>query len=401
MKKLISVAAAATLVSHVYASDITISAEEFATMKAQIEALTKKLESVEKTQKKTVKTTKKLKKNISKIKKSTGGDNVKFSIDYRAGYDYLSFKDNSTGITSTNSSLLTSRFYLDMKAAPSENLTFFGQFGMYGTWGGNTAASNDGSIKEWMKSSRATDTTFRLRQGYFVWRDTFGEDGMGYSFSVGRRPSTDGFLANHRENNKKPNSPLAHITNMEVDAAMLKLNVNEVLPLEGAYLKLVYGRAHNGFETVYDNGGLPYITAHQYSGEEDSDVDFFVTIFNAYDDGQHHLMAQHARIFNTKGKNASTGTIKVGAGTADLSAISYEMSGVGSEISDFLDNTTLFASVATTNYTPDSGYSILGSIDSERGYSYWLGAVIPDMITENGKLGFEFNHGSKYWTPMT
>ncbi len=27
--------------------------------------------------------------------------------------------------------------------------------------------------------------------------------------------------------------------------------------------------------------------------------------------------------------------------------------------------------------------------------------TIPDMVTNDGRFGLEFNHGSKYWTPMT
>ncbi|MEA3369725.1 MAG: DUF3373 family protein, partial [Campylobacterota bacterium] len=43
----------------------------------------------------------------------------------------------------------------------------------------------------------------------------------------------------------------------------------------------------------------------------------------------------------------------------------------------------------------------LGSTDSESGSSIWVGAIIPDGITDSGKFGFEYNHGSEYWTPMT
>jgi hypothetical protein len=112
-------------------------------------------------------------------------------------------------------------------------------------------------------------------------------------------------------------------------------------------------------------------------------------------------MYQWAHIFNTKGRNEMSGIPKGDAGTADLGALSLKVDGIGDEISDFLDSTTAFVSVAMTNYDPNSGHQLLGSTDSERGTGYWLGAVIPDMITEDGKFGFEYNHGSQYWTPIT
>ena len=112
-------------------------------------------------------------------------------------------------------------------------------------------------------------------------------------------------------------------------------------------------------------------------------------------------MAQHATIYDTKGENVATSDIKVGAGEANLDAVSLQINGIGDMISDFLDDTKLFASWATTRYTPESGYSLLGETSEKSGSSYWVGAVIPDMITESGKLGVEYNQGSKYWTPMT
>ncbi|MCH9814050.1 MAG: DUF3373 domain-containing protein [Epsilonproteobacteria bacterium] len=44
---------------------------------------------------------------------------------------------------------------------------------------------------------------------------------------------------------------------------------------------------------------------------------------------------------------------------------------------------------------------MLGSNDDETGTSYWIGMQVPAMITEEGRIGVEFNHGSKYWRSFT
>ena len=44
---------------------------------------------------------------------------------------------------------------------------------------------------------------------------------------------------------------------------------------------------------------------------------------------------------------------------------------------------------------------MLGSYDSQTGYSYWIGTQMPSLISEKGKWGIEFNHGSRYWRPFT
>jgi polyhydroxyalkanoate synthesis regulator phasin len=371
----------------------------------EIETLKKQVAKIEKKQKRQGKT-------LSKVKAHDANDNIKFDVEFRNTYEMLEYKNNTTGETAENDSLLTSRLYLNMGAAPMDGLIFKGKLGIYSTWGAHIYHDDDAAFKSWAGSSKASDTVMRIKEAYFVYSDEIGE--QPYSISIGRRPASTGFLANYRENESISGSPLAHITNMEVDAAMLKLDWGEYM--DGAYSKFVYGRAHSGeMEGVYgDNSAarFPYATTNDLAsnGEEleDDNVDFFVLLGDAYNNGQYQLMYQWAHIFNTKGKalngiGTADDVVKAASGTADMYALSFKIDGIGEEISDFLDNTTLFTSVAYTNYNAKDGYSLLGSNDggSKDGHSLWLGVIMPDMITEDGKLGIEYNYGSQYWTPMT
>ena len=357
-----------------------------------------------------------LNKKINKVRAHDAHDNVKFSIDFRNTLDNVEYKYNDyvnvndpTATGAENNALLTSRLLLNMKSAPTDNLSFQGQLAVYSNWGTHLF-EEDKSLKSWSASSKSGDTVIRVKEAYFVYKNKLLEGDLPYAFSIGRRPSSDGFLANHRENNKKPSSPLAHITNMEVDAGMVQLRTEKFL-LPGSFIKFVYGRAHaGGLESVYDLGGTgPYA---QEDGDHHENVDFFVTLGSIYNDGQYNLMAQHAVIFDTKGARTGTAVgaelpdgsgknISLDAGKAHLSALSLQVDGVGDEINDFLDDTILFASVAQTIYQPDAGKQLLGSTKEEKGHSIWVGATIPDMITKNGRFGVEYNKGSQYWTPMT
>jgi len=404
-------------------TDATLS--EIDALKARIDALEAKTnsvaqKSVEKTddsdlKKEVDKLNKKitrLNKKLNKVKAHDAYDNIKFSTDFRTAVDNINYDYNQysykgedwSGTEASNDALITSRLYLDMKSAPNDKVSFQGQLAAYYIWGSHLIAEDDPSFKSWSASSKASDTLMRVRKAYFIYSD----DELPYSFSIGRRPSSDGFLINHRENVKEAGSPLAHITNMEVDAGMVKLNSDNLV--QGSYLKLIYGRAHaGGMETLYDATGYrPYA---QDDGDINENVDFFVALASLYDDGQYRLMGEHAIIFNTKGARAG---IPIGAelpdggvnksldaGTAQLSALSLQVEGIGDEINDFLDDTTFFASVARSLYEPDSGKELLGTTTDRRGYSYWFGVNVPDMITDGGKFGLEFNHGTQFWTPMT
>ncbi|MEA3373073.1 MAG: DUF3373 family protein [Campylobacterota bacterium] len=407
MKKMIAIAAAAALSTGAFAAD--------ADVQTQIDELKAQVKKLEKKQKSTSK-------SLGKVKKATGGDNIKFSVDFRNTVEMLDYKDNKTGQTAENDSLLTSRLYLNMAAAPMDGLMFKGRLAIYSTWGSHLFVE-DAPLKSWSGSSKASDTIMRIKEAYFVYSNAIGEQPV--SFSIGRRPASNGFLANYRENEPNPGSPLAHITNMEVDAAMVKLDWDRFIP--GAYTKFVYGRAHTGeMQNVYGTGSVPWGPYATISDEsEDKNVDFFVMPGSAYDDGQYQVMYQWAHIFNTKGLNIAQSDAykawvaanpnpgfgdtpphngkKNASGTADLFSVGLKVDGIGDEISDFLDETTVFVSGAYTNYSAKDGYSLMGSADggSKSGSSIWIGAIIPDMMTDSGKLGFEYNHGSQYWTPMT
>ncbi|MCD6258655.1 MAG: DUF3373 family protein [Helicobacteraceae bacterium] len=382
--KIISIATASILLSaNLIAND---------DLQKQIDTLTQELEEVKKKQDYSMK-------SISDIKKNTMGDNVKLGLEFRNAIDVLEYKDNTTGQKSDNDGLYTSRLYLNMIASPMKGLMFKGKLAIYSVWGAHLYETGSGPIKDWSASSKPSDTVMRLKEGYFVYSTKLGNQPL--KISIGRRPASNGFLANMRENEESAGSPLAHITNMEVNGAMIKIDLSRFV--EGAYTKLVYGRAHTGDMTnAYGTGNIQPWGPYATTDSEDRSVDFFVMPGDAYNNGQHQVMYQWAHIFNTKGENVSNSATAVDAGTADLFALSYKVSGL-SEESEFLENTSLFASAAYSYYDAKDGYILNGSNigSTSKGHSFWVGANIPDIITKSGKLGVEYNYGSKYWTPMT
>ncbi len=422
-KTLLSLAAISILSINVHADEISDLKLQMKKMMEQIERLEKKqnatnesLIKLDKEQAVTTKSVKKLdkkqkrtSKSLAKVKVHDAFDNIKFGLDFRNTIESLEYKNNDTGEKAHNSSLLTSRLYLTMASSPMKGLIFKGKLAVYSTWGSELYV-DDKKQKDWSGSSKASDTVMRVKEAYFVYSDKVGV--QPYSVSVGRRPSTNGFLANYRENEPTAGSPASHITNMEVNALMLRLNWDRYVT--GSYTKFVYGRAHSGeTEGVYSTAG-PYASVNDEF--ENEDVDFALVLGDAYNDGQYQLMYQWAHIFDTKGISTNDTYnvsptdplygkyIKKGsAGTADLASLSFKIDGIGDEITDFLDETTFFISGAYTNYSADSGHSLLGSSDggSKDGHSIWTGVIIPDGFTDAGKIGFEYNHGSQYWTPMT
>ncbi len=391
MKKLTLSCIAASLVAG------NLLADE-AALQAQITTLMQKIDQLEKNQGALQESQTAIKEDqtvqaetLSKVNAQSANDNIKWDIDFRSAVHSIDYK-NSNG-TSASNTLFTNRLWLGMGSKVNDDLFFNGQIAMYNYWGAETSdlALND----NWRASSRPHDVALRLRQAYFVHK--FGNDwSVPMVASVGRRAAVDGFLANHREGTMKPGSPLAHITNMEVDGAMMQFNFDQVF-LPGSYLKVVYGRSHDPMSSAQMSMmATPYLTN---TATGDNTVEFIVLPMSIYNDGQNNLMAQYAHITNVKGEPAANGDLRA-AGTAHLGAISYQLDGLNEDV-DFLNDSTLFASVAMSATNPNGTIEMLGSLENKTGYSFWAGFLFPDTLTKGGRFGLEYNYGSKYWTPMT
>ena len=70
---------------------------------------------------------------------------------------------------------------------------------------------------DWIATENAYDDTLRVRSAYFLYRNnTFIGTDVPWTFSVGRRPSTNGPLISPRDDDK-PASPMGHTINVEFD----------------------------------------------------------------------------------------------------------------------------------------------------------------------------------------
>lgn len=415
-----------------------------------------------------------IKREITAVKKHDAMDNIKFSADFRTAYDIVDYKLDRG--SNKNNGIWTNKLILGMSAQPVDNLIFRGSLGAYKTFGNNTSFSiNPYQAMDWYGTQSPSDSTIRLREAYFLYMGQMGD--IPYTASLGRRPSTDGFLAHLREDNPYPQSPTGHNINMEFDGASFKLDMEEVTSISGLYFKLCLGRGNSNVEAKYPtftrfmgtlgmadmmNLGLPYST----SNFDSPNMDLAGIIAQLYDDGQYKVLFNFFKAWNVMGANFTRvndgGTDAIAAGSAVMQnggtrdqamqafrgammddvyavnmtdvgdmtggALSFRVDGIGDGWSDFLDDTTAFASFAWSKTDPKGKHSttmsqmqadgndfmtgqptgttsaatteMLGSSKSETGTSYYVGLNMPGFF-ESDRIGLEYNHGSKYWRSFT
>jgi len=421
----------ATLATAAYAVDDSLKAE-VAALKAQMAELKEAQSKIN---------IDALKSQLLEVKAHDGGDNIKWTADFRTAYDVIN-QDLGSGMAMTpqfngttftgykmapgtaksvSNSIWTNKLILGMAAQPMDNLVFKGSLGFYKAFG-ESSINNYSMFQnfDWYGSSKPQgENVIRLKEAYFIY---FGDmEEVPYTVSFGRRPAVEGFMTNLREDNEHPASPVGHNISMEFDGASFMFNLENITDISGFYAKICLGR---GFSDT--TGAYAYDFSQAYgSGFANPNMDLAGLLIQAYDDGQYKVMANIFQAWNLMGmKMAASDTGNVAGPTltpigfmdvGDMygASLSLQVNGIGDEINDYLDDSVFFISYAMMKTDPNnvdaiSGFGamnsamngMLGSTERETGYSYYVGLQVPGFMDDD-RIGLEYNHGSKYWRSFT
>jgi len=348
---------------------------------------------------------------ITELNKRTSGNALKFGVDFRTAVDNLQYK-MADGSTQENNALFTNRLWINMNWAATENMSFTGQLA-YNKAYGQRSGFDDGypafETFDWITNENPYDDVVRVRSAYYFYRnDTFLGADIPWTFSIGRRPSTNGHLINMRDDDPAA-SPMGHTINVEFDGLSAKFTVWEDI---GMYFKFCAGRGNTNANVKFFSfdpatGGVSMAAPYATDSEDLPNIDLGGLIFVPYNDGQYTIGTQYYYAKNLIDANADlpqtftfTGMEAVGGMHAFTANV--VVNGIGDGWSDFLDETTVFLSGAMNITDPDKdGQGMLGSTDSETGYSAWAGVQFPSLISESGRWGLEYNEGSSHWRPIT
>jgi len=342
---------------------------------------------------------------ITDLNKATNGNKLKFGVDYRFAIENLNYKmaapDANGEDTFTNDAFMTNRFWMNMSWSATKNLSFKGQLAYnkaFGQRSGVTPQTAAYETFDWIANENAYDDVIRLRSAYFLYKDGqfLGAD-IPWTFSIGRRPSTNGHLINLRDDDQ-PASPMGHTINVEFDGLSAKFGLENLTGVDGMYVKLCAGRGMSNAAPKF--AATPYA---EVTGDN-TNIDLIGLIFTPYDNGQFALNTQYYYASNlidqTTLGNPADGFDTVG-GMHSVTA-NLTVNGIGDN--DFFDDSTFFVSGAMSKSDPKDDKAMFNAMEpgeSQTGYSVWVGLQTPSLISEDGRMGFEWNKGSEYWRSMT
>ena len=309
---------------------------------------------------------------------------------------------------------MSMRLWLNMAYSPSTDTVFKGQLSMNKAFGADFASPENrnfslGGQFDWTGNEALTNNQLRVRQAYWLYLgDKFLGADIPWTFSVGRRPSTNGFLANLRDDDAAA-SPLAHVINVEFDGLSSKLDLSNITGVPGMSIKLCMGQGSTNAQPLFTSA-TPYANGDASNIE---DIKLAGFIFEPYNDGQFIVKSTWYKAFDLPGQDpvpSMGGANPMNPSLTGITASPFKQYGdmQGAALSVLVDGLTedgyfsdakVFGSFAWSKTQPKSGSKMLGSSDSETGTSYWFGAQLP--VTEKGTFGLEYNHGSQYWRPFT
>ena len=332
----------------------------------------------------------------------------------------------------------TTRLRLNMKANVYDNVDFAGRLAMYKNWGDSTGVKVFDSWNSFtMDGTDGGNTTgdfVRVERAYFDWKDIGGSN---FYLSIGRRPSTYGPPTQYRENEMRGGTPSGHLVNFNFDGVTAGYKLGEITGVEGQVVRFCYGQ---GFESQVGNGELynNINTKDTHLGGFNIDVindgtNFVqLTAFAAQDvvDGFKGTFAFPTELaaifaptmFQDMQKFPTFNFVTRYQPSTVIGDMKLAGLGLAREEENGLNYFTSFGwtrlesngkagmfggmgsdAVFAAQLNADGSQIIMMPARAENsknqdGYGVYAGVQIPAPA---GKLGLEYNYGSKYWTPFT
>lgn len=304
-----------------------------------------------------------------------------------------------------NRILYTNRFRIKLDTQVAPNVAVTARLSMYKVFGDSTGVqvfngqptslSIDGTT-----AGVPTGDMVRVERAYFTWNQIADSK---FFLSIGRRPSTEGPPMNYRQDELRAGTPSGALINYQFDGVTFGYKMND-----NTIFRLCYGL---GYESGFGNADI-------LRKPEDrlKDVHFLGANVDVWSTDKTLVQATVARAFDvTDGFNGLTVLPvnpltgdEVGAPvvmrftpSANLGAINL----AGVNVSHTFSTLDTFFSANYVGFRPNQITTPFGGLVSDpfetpedrNGFMLYGGVRYGFGSDERSKIGFEFNHGSKYW----
>jgi hypothetical protein len=304
-----------------------------------------------------------------------------------------------------NDILYTNRLRLKFDAQVADNVSFTGRLSMYKVFGDSTGVQTFNGQPTSLNVDGTTtgvpnSDQLRVERAFFTWSN-IGNSKL--YLSVGRRPSSDGPPLNYRQDELRGGTPSGSLIDYQFDGITVGYKFSDNI-----IWRLCYGL---GYESGFGNGNLLKMPQDRLK-----DVHFLGANLDLWTSEKSLIQATYAHAFNvTDGFNGLMvlpNNPLTGEAIAAPVVMRYTPSANLGAIHLFGMNATrkvkafdLYVSGNLSATRPNGQTTPFGGLMSDpfetptdrAGYMMYAGVRYNFANDERTKLGFEFNHGSKYW----
>jgi hypothetical protein len=311
----------------------------------------------------------------------------------------------SQAYNNNNDAMFTNRLRLNFDAKVSENVSFTGRLSMYKTFGDSTGVQVfDGSPAsmniDGTTAGVPNSDMLRVERAYFSWNNIGGSK---LYLSIGRRPSTGGPPLNFRQDELRGGTPSGALIDYQFDGITVGYKLTDTM-----IWRLCWGL---GYESGFGNANITKSPADRLK-----DVHFLGANLDLYNTEDTLVQATYAHAFNVTdgfdglmvmGVNPLTGDA-VGAPVVMRYTPSANLGGIhlfGMNFTHKAKSVDLYVSGNLSATRPNGQTTPFGGLMSDpfetpvnhSGFMALAGLRYSFPNDERTKIGFEFNHGSKYW----
>ncbi len=309
------------------------------------------------------------------------------------------------GYQANTPDLLTNRLRLDFSGRVADNVSFSARLSMYKAFGDSTGVQvfngqpNTFNIDGTTAGVPNSDQV-RVERAYFSWNKIAGSK---FYLSIGRRPSTNGPPMNYRQDELRGGTPSGSLIDYQFDGITLGYTWSDHM-----IWRLCYGI---GYQAGFGNGNLLKMPQDRLK-----DTHFVGANLDLWSTDRTLFQATYAHAFNvTDGfngllvlsRNPLTGDV-INAPvilrytpSANLGSINLFGVNLTREVGAF----DVYGSANYSGTRPNGVTTPFGGLMSDpfetpvprNGYMVLGGLRYKFANDGRTKIGFEFNHGSKYW----
>jgi Protein of unknown function (DUF3373) len=310
------------------------------------------------------------------------------------------------GYSNNTDMLYTNRLRLRFNTKVADNVSVDARLSMYKVFGDSTGVQVFNGQPDTLNIDGTTagvpsGDMLRVERAYFNWTDIGGSK---LYLSIGRRPATGGPPLNFRQDELRGGTPMGSLFDYQYDGMTLGYHLTPKMTLRACY--------GVGYSAGFGNGNLLKTPADRLK-----DVHLAGGVLDLDETDKTFVQALIAHAWNvTDGFNGQvvlpnnpvTGDV-IGAPVIMRFTPSANLGGIylyGLTTQKTLRSFDLFASANWSSLRPNGVTTPFGGLGSDPfqtpvnhdGQMYWVG--IRYNIPKNDgrtKIGFEFNHGTKYW----